>query len=150
METQPQQDFRELLELFNARKVEYLIVGAQALAFHGAPRFTGDLDILVRPTPENAQRVGSALADFGFGSANITPADFIAPGKVVQLGVPPVRVDLMTSITGVSWQEAWKGRAAGDYSGAPVFFLGREQYIANKRATGRSKDLADIEALGEK
>lgn len=146
---QPQQDFRELLGLFNGRKVEYLIVGAQALAFHGAPRFTGDLDILVRPDPENARRICLALADFGFASVNITPADFTATDKVVQLGVPPVRVDMMTSITGVSWQEAWGGRVAGDYGGAPASFLGREQYIANKRAIGRPKDLADIEALGE-
>lgn len=149
MGAQLQDDFKELLASFNGRNVEYLIVGAQALAFHGAPRFTGDLDILVRPDPQNAQRISGALADFGFKSVGVDTSDFVLPGQVVQLGVPPVRVDLMTSITGVSWEQAWAGRAAGDYGGVPVFFIGREQYIVNKRAIGRAKDLADIEALGQ-
>lgn len=145
-----QQDFKELLALFNAHKVEYIIVGAYALAFHGAPRFTGDIDILVRPMPENAKKILSALDDFGFGSVNLTIEDFQKSDHVVQLGHPPVRVDIVTSITGVSWEDAERGKQSGLYGDVPVFFLGKEQYIANKRATGRLKDRADLEALGEK
>jgi len=144
-----QKDYKELLELFNAHKVEYMIAGSYALAFYGAPRFTGDIDILVRPSPENAQRILSALSDFGFGSLDITIDDFQKPNKVVQLGVPPVRIDIMTSITGVAWEKADKGKTAGVYGDVPVFFLGKDQYKANKRAVGRKKDLADLEALGE-
>ncbi len=145
-----QKDFKELLELFDGHKVEYMIVGAYALAFHGVPRFTGDIDILVRPFSENAQKILSALADFGFDPLNLTIDDFQNPNSVVQLGSPPVRIDLITAITGVTWEEANAGKQEGLYGDVPVFFLGREQYIANKRAIGRKKDLADLEALGEK
>ena len=144
-----QKDFKELLELFNRHNVEYIIVGSYALAFHGAPRFTGDIDILVHSSSENSQRILSALTDFGFGSLNLTIDDFQKPGSIVQLGYPPIRIDIMTSITGVTWEEANKGKQTSLYGNTPVFFLGREQYIANKRATGRKKDLADLEALGE-
>jgi hypothetical protein len=147
MEVQP--DYGELLASFDAHGVEYVIVGAYALAFHGAPRYTGDLDILVRPTPENARRVLAALADFGFPGLDLSLEDFTAPDTVVQLGVAPVRVDLLTSLSGVSWEEADAGKVAGRYGDVAVYFLGREEYIRNKRALGRHKDLADIEALGE-
>ena len=135
--------------MFNEHEVAYLIVGGYALAFHGAPRFTGDIDVYVRPEPKNARRVIAALSDFGFGSAGISAEDFEKTDRVVQLGVPPVRIDLITSITGVSWDEAEAGKAAGTYGGIPVFYLGRREFAANKRATGRRKDLADLEALGE-
>jgi len=95
-----QQDFRDLLELFNAHKVEYMIVGAYALAFHGSPRYTGDIDIFVRPESINAQRIMAALDEYGFGSVGLTVSDFESPDKVVQLGVPPVRVNIITLITG--------------------------------------------------
>jgi len=144
-----QADFKELLELFNGHKIEYVIVGAYALAYHGAPRFTGDIDILVKPSIENARRILSALANFGFGSLNLTAEDFHKPDSVIQLGLPPVRIDIITSITGVTWEEADKGKVEGLYGDIPVPFLGREQYIANKRAIGRKKDLADLESLGE-
>lgn len=144
-----QEDFKELLELFNANRVDYLIVGAYALAFHGVPRNTGDMDILVRATADNAVRILKALDSFGFGSLALSASDFTAPDRVVQLGVPPVRVDLLTSLTGVSWDEAFADRVTGDYQGVPVAFIGREQFIRNKRATGRKRDLADLEALGE-
>jgi hypothetical protein len=140
MEIQP--DFRELLALFNAHHVEYMIVGGYALAFHGAPRFTGDLDVLVKPDPENVQRILAALEEFGFASVGLTPSDFGSPDQVVQLGVPPVRIDLLTALTGVLWDEAFSGRIAGNYGDVPVYYIGREQFIANKRATGRRKDLA--------
>jgi hypothetical protein len=147
MGTQP--DFKELLELFNAHRVDYLIVGGYALAYHGAPRFTGDLDLFVRPTPENAARILAALTGFGFGPLDLTPRDFTSPDRVIQLGLPPIRIDLLTSITGVSWQEAEAGRVRGSYGDVPVNFIGRDQFVANKRATGRHRDLADLEALGE-
>jgi hypothetical protein len=146
---EPQRDFEELLKLFNEHKIEYIIVGAYALAFHGVPRFTGDIDLLVNPSPVNAHKILSALADFGFSSLGLTVEELKTPNYVVQLGVPPVRIDIITSITGVSWEEADRGKIRGCYGRVPVHFLGKDQYIANKRAIGRKKDLADIEALGE-
>jgi hypothetical protein len=145
VEVQP--DFRELLALLNKHAVEYLVVGGYALAFHGAPRYTGDIDLFVRPHFKNAARVLDTLVEFGFGSLGLTQEDFSTPAKVVQLGVPPVRVDLVTSLTGVSWEQAAAGRCPGAYGDVPVFFIGRAEFIANKRATGRMKDFADIEAL---
>ena len=147
MEVQP--DYRDLLALFNAHEVEHIVVGAYALAFHGAPRFTADLDILVKADPENSQRILAALEEFGFKSVGLTVKDFQHPEKVVQLGVPPVRIDILTSLTGVPWEEAFSGRAEGKYGDIAVYFIGREQFIANKRALGRKRDLADLEALGE-
>ncbi len=141
-------DFKELLELFNKHKVEYLIVGGYALAFHGAPRVTGDIDLFVRPTDENAQRILVALNDFGFGSLDLSKKDFTTPGMIVQLGVPPVRIDIITRVSGVSWEKAAAGKVPGHYADTPVFFIGRDDFIANKKATGRKKDAADIEALG--
>jgi hypothetical protein len=143
------QDFKEFAELLNARKVEYLVVGAHARAYYGAPRFTRDLDIWINPTVENAQKVVDTLTDFGFESLNYKIEDFTDPDSIIQLGVEPVRIDLVTSITGVTWVQAWQGRQAGKLGTIPVFFLGKQEFIANKRATGRKKDLADLEELGE-
>jgi hypothetical protein len=142
-----QKDFKELLELFNANEVEYLIVGGYALAFHGAPRFTGDIDLLVKAESENARRILNALNQFGFGSVDLSEIDFIAPDKVVQLGMPPVRIDILTSLTEVDWVKAWTNKVAGRYGDTPVCFISKGDLIANKRALGRQKDLADIEAL---
>jgi hypothetical protein len=144
-----QTDYKELLELLNLHKVEYIIVGAYALAFHGAPRNTGDIDIYLHPTPENALKTLNALDAFGFGDLGLTSVDFEKGGNVIQLGTPPVRIDLLTSISGVSWEEAFSGKVDGTYGDVPVAYLGRAQYAANKRAIGRKKDLADLEAIGE-
>jgi predicted nucleotidyltransferase len=144
-----ERDFKELLELLNSHKVEYLLVGAYALAFHGAPRFTGDLDIFVRSSHENAERIMAALSAFGFGSEGLSPEDFEKPNQIIQLGVPPVRVDLITSISGVTWEQAMGGSIASDMDGTTVRFIGKNELVMNKRAAGRKKDLADIEALGE-
>ncbi len=144
-----QQDFRDLLALFNAHKVDYIIIGAHALAYHGAPRYTGDMDILVRPDLENARQIIQALDEFGFGSVGLTLDDFAFPGKIVQLGVPPIRVDIVTSISGISLGEAADGRTTGTYGDLEVSYLGKLQFILNKRATGRKKDLADLESIGE-
>ena len=142
-------DFKELLELFNKNKVEYLIVGGYALAFHGAPRFTGDIDLFVRSARENAKRILAALDEFGFGSLDLSEDDFSMPGKVIQLGVPPIRIDIITNVSGVSWEKADNSKVPGQYGRTPVYFISREDFIANKKATGRKKDAADIEALGE-
>ena len=144
-----QKDFRDLLVLLNKNDVAFMIVGGYALAFHGAPRFTGDIDIYVRPDPDNAIRILAALNEFGFGSLGLTSEDFQSPNKVTQLGVPPIRIDLITSITGVTWEEAEDNKCAGNYGDVPVFFIGKDQFIANKMATGRKKDLADIEAIDD-
>jgi hypothetical protein len=143
-----QKDFKELLGLFNRDKVEYLIVGAYALAFYGAPRFTGDIDIYVRPEHSNAERIIAVLGEFGFGSVGLSVNDFLNPQKIIQLGYPPVRIDILTSISGVSWEEADEGKVRGNYGNLSVYFLGRDHYIANKKAIGRKKDLADLEAIG--
>ncbi len=148
MEVQP--DFKELLALFNEHRVSYVIVGGYALAFHGVPRYTGDLDIYVNPDRDNAQRIVAALDAFGFASLGLKATDFEQPDQVVQLGFAPVRIDLITSITGVSWDEAVVGRVSSTYGAVPVYYIGREQLVSNKRATGRKRDLADLEALGEK
>lgn len=147
MEVHP--DFKELLTLFNSYKVDYIIVGAYALAYHGVPRATGDLDIYVRADKQNAQRILDALKEFGFGSMNLNIDDFAQPDQIIQLGVPPVRIDLITSLTGVSWEEAIRGAENGFYGEVPVKYLGKEQLIVNKRTLGRKKDLADLESLGE-
>jgi hypothetical protein len=144
-----QQDFKELLELFNAHKVKYLIVGGYALAFHGAPRYTGDIDIYVKPDAENAKHILAALDEFGFGSVGLMEEDLKTPNKVVQLGFPPVRIDIITSISGVSWDDAFENREEGEYGDIPVYYIGKKHYVINKRASGRKKDLADLEALGE-
>lgn len=147
MEIHP--DFSELLKLFADFQVEYVIVGGYALAFHGAPRYTGDLDILLHTTSENARRVVDALQAFGFGDTNLTAEDFAMEGRFVRLGHPPVRIDLLTAISGVSWTDVYENRIMGRYGDVEVPFIGRVEFIINKRASGRLKDLADIEALGE-
>ena len=144
-----QKDFREFLALLIEHEVRFMIVGGYALAYHGAPRFTGDIDVFVKPDRENAARIINALDDFGFNSLEITIDDFQDENKVVQLGLPPVRIDIITSISGVTWEEADASKEPGLYGDVSVFYIGKLQYITNKRATGRTKDIADIEALGE-
>lgn len=133
----------------NAHKVEYLVVGAHALARHGVIRNTLDFDVLVKPTLENGVKIVAALDAFGFDSLNLKPEEFLDDELILQLGYPPVRIDVITSISGVTWDQAFEGRVPGKLGDVDTFFLGREQFIANKRATGRMKDLGDIEALGE-
>ena len=140
-------DLREFIESLNSHGVEFVVVGAHAVAFHGYPRFTGDIDLLLRPTPENAGRVMAALGAFGFRSPGLSAADFVRPDAVVQLGVAPNRIDLLTAITGVGFDEAWTGRTAGALGGVPVSFLGYEALLKNKQATGRSRDVEDLARL---
>lgn len=143
------EDFRDLLVVLADAAVEFLIVGAYALAFHGAPRASGDIDLLVRPSPENAQRVVSALARFGapLESAGVTAADFSRPGAVYQIGLPPRRIDVLTQISGLSFDEAWASRVASELEGRTVNFIGRAALLKNKEAAGRPQDIADAVRL---
>ncbi|MEJ2422468.1 MAG: nucleotidyl transferase AbiEii/AbiGii toxin family protein, partial [Acidobacteriota bacterium] len=143
-----QSDFRDLLELLNKHHVEFILVGGYALAFHGAPRYTGDMDLFVHRSSKNAASIMAALNEFGFGGVGLTTDDFLKENTVIQLGVPPVRIDLVTSLTGVSWEDAYLSRESANYGGVPVSYIGRDQFITNKKATGRKRDLADLEALG--
>ena len=140
-------DWREFLELLNSRGVDYVIVGAQSLAFHGRPRYTGDLDILVRPTTENAQQLLEVLIQFGFAQAGFKETDFVEPEQMIQLGRPPSRIDLLTSLSGVRTEEAFATRVSARIDGIPVFILGKDALIRNKRAVGRPQDLADLDSL---
>ncbi len=140
-------DFEELFAFLNARSVKAVIVGGFAFAFHAKPRNTKDIDVFVEPTAENAILLLEALEDFGFGGLGLTVADFVPPGKIIQLGVPPNRIDLLTTIDAVSFDEAWAGKAPGKYGSQPVYYIGRAEFIRNKRASGRHIDLADLDAL---
>jgi hypothetical protein len=140
-------DFVDLLRAFVAHDVRFLIVGAYALALHGRPRATGDLDVWVDATSENAPRVIKALASFGAPMAGISEDDFSRPGVVYQLGVAPGRIDILTALTGLAFEEAWRGRIRERLGEVEVDFIGREAFIKNKRATGRARDVADIEGL---
>jgi hypothetical protein len=140
-------DLREFIELLNAKGVEYVVVGGFAVAWHGHPRFTADIDFLVRPDHANAELVVRTLRDFGFAGLGIVPADLCRPDRIIQLGVKPNRIDLITSIAGVSFEEAWDSRVAGSIDSIPVFFIGRDELIRNKELAGRPKDLADADAL---
>ncbi len=141
------QDFVDLLRALTAADARFLVVGAFAVSFHSRPRATGDLDLWVEPTPENAARVMRALREFGAPLDAIAERDFTAPHLVFQLGVPPRRVDLLTSLTGLEFGEAWATRIEGEIGGQRCAFIGREALIRNKRALGRPRDLADVEQL---
>ena len=130
-------DFEELFACLRRRNVKALIVGGYAVAFHGQPRFTKDIDVFIEASPANADRLLAALSDFGFGALGLTADDFSTPGKIVQLGVAPNRVDLLTVIDGVTFDEAWSGRVAGHYGDQAVDYIGRAELVRNKRASGR-------------
>lgn len=141
-------DWHAFIESLNSNGVEYLVVGAVALAYHGIPRYTGDLDIFVRNSPENAQRLEAVLNGFGFSSLGLSAADFVDSYQVVQLGVAPSRIDLLTSLTGITFDGAWGSRVEVEFEDLRTNFIGREALIKNKKSTGRPQDLADVEALG--
>ena len=140
-------DLREFLGLLNSRGVDYVIVGAHSLAFHGRPRYTGDLDILVRRTADNAEKLVALLHEFGFAASEFEASDFTQPDQIIQLGRAPHRIDLLTGITGVASEEAFATRIEAMLDNVPVFILSKTALIQNKRAVGRPQDLADIDAL---
>lgn len=143
------EDFMDLLRTFLEAGVRFVIVGAHALAVHGIPRATGDLDVFVEPVVENGERVLTALRSFGapVDAHGVHPEDLSTPGIVYQVGLPPRRIDILTAIDGVSFEQAWSSRTELSVAGLPLPFLGRETLIENKRAAGRPKDLADLQAL---
>lgn len=140
-------DFVDLLRAFNAANVRFLVVGAYALALHGRPRATGDLDVWIDATPENAARVIRALTAFGAPLAGVSAEDFAREGVVYQIGVPPGRIDILTQLTGLTFAEAWPSRLRRPFGDLDVDFIGRDAFLRNKRATGRAKDLGDIEGM---
>jgi hypothetical protein len=140
-------DFVDLLRAFAAADVRFLIVGAYALALHGRPRATGDLDVWIDATADNAAKVMRALASFGAPLTDVSADDFSRPGVTYQIGVAPGRIDILTELTGLTFAEAWPHRMRRPFGEIEVNFIGREAFIRNKRATGRAKDLGDIEGM---
>ncbi len=143
-------DFKEFAELLNSNGVEYLVVGGYALAAYGHPRYTGDLDFWIGTATDNADRVLTALSQFGFGSLGIKREDLTRPEQVIQMGFPPARIDLLTSIDGVSFVECYERRTILEVDGLQLGFIALDDFKTNKRTVGRHKDLADLEALDSK
>lgn len=142
-------DLRQFVECLNSNAVEYLIVGAVAVSWHGFARYSADVDFFVRSTPENAAKILAALRQFGFGSLPLELDDFSQPDQIVQLGHEPYRIDIMTSISGVEFDEAWDQRIAAEMEGLPVNVIGLSALLRNKTASGRAKDRIDVDALRE-
>jgi hypothetical protein len=142
-------DFVEMLSALGAARVEFMIVGAHALAAHGVPRATGDLDLWVRPDPANAQRVLTALREFGAPLFDLSADDLVGSDTVFQIGLPPSRIDILTGISGLSFDAAWPNRMEIELEGLRLAVIGREDFVRNKRSTGRPRDLADIAMLDE-
>ena len=145
-------DFRDLLAALLETGARFIVVGAHAMAVHGVPRATGDLDVWIARDPDNADRVLKALARFGapLSTLGISRDDLLEDDQVVQIGVPPRRIDILTAISGVTFEEAYGGLVVHEVDGMPIPFLGRDALVRNKRASGRAKDVADLEALGER
>lgn len=141
-------DFSDFIDALNRNHVEFVMVGAFDLAFLGHPRYTGDMDIWIRPSPPNAQALIEAIRDFGLKSLSLTEQDILS-GNIIQLGYSPVRIDLITDLDGLTADEVWSNRQQGAFGKHTIFYLGKAAFIKNKRASGRHKDLADIEALNE-
>lgn len=142
-----EKDYEELLKLFNKNKVKYCIVGAYAVALYAKPRYTKDIDILVEANRENAQKIIKSLNEFGFKNIGLAEKDFIKEGKIIQLGYEPVRVDILTSIEGLSFQEIWKNKKSSRFGKQKVFFIGINELIKNKKKSKRKQDKADLEIL---
>ena len=140
-------DFAEFFKSLNSHKVRYVVVGGYAVIFHTKPRATEDLDILIEATPENAQRLMKALAEFGFGGIGLKESDFTTSKQTVQLGYPPNRIDINTSITNVEFGDAFPRRSESTYGDVPVAYLSVADLLKNKEAVGRPKDLLDVELL---
>jgi len=142
-----EKDYEEFLQLLNAHSVRYCIIGSFALAVHARPRYTKDMDILVDPAPANAERLLRVLNDFGFVDPDLTAADFLDPEQIVQLGYEPVRIDLLTSIAGCTFEEIWDNKTTARYGSVVALFIGKRELVKAKRASARAQDLADLELL---
>lgn len=141
------QDFKEFIQLLNEHDVRYLIIGGYAVAFHGHPRYTKDLDIWIEPDQENAGKLLRALAQFGFASLGLTEADFLEPDQIIQLGYPPNRIDLLTTLPGVEFSRCYAAKVITTIDDTPMNFINLEDLKQNKEASGRLQDLADLENL---
>ena len=142
-----EQDFIDFVELLNQYEVKYMVVGAHALSFHGRPRHTGDLDIWIKPDLINASKMVKVISDFGFGSLGLKDDDFLKNNYVTQLGYPPLRIDILNSISGVNFDEAYLQKIVTDIDDLKIAFISLTDFIKNKKASGRPKDLGDIESL---
>ncbi|RKY38751.1 MAG: hypothetical protein DRP76_04060, partial [Candidatus Omnitrophota bacterium] len=142
-----EKDYEEFLGLLNKYQVKYCIVGAYAVAFWGYPRYTKDIDILVEPTKENAKRIISVIREFGIKTQDLTEEDFIRKNRVIQLGYEPVRIDILTSVEGVSFSTIWKNKVEDFYGKEKVYFIGLKELIRIKKKVVRPQDLADLEEL---
>ncbi len=140
-------DFKEFVALLKEHDAQYMIVGGYAVGVHGYPRYTGDLDIWLNPTLDNAERVLRAITDFGFGSFNLTTADLTKEDNVIQFGQPPLRIDLLTSIDGVGFAECYANRKEVTFDGLSMNFIGYYDLVTNKQASGRHRDLDDLENM---
>lgn len=140
-------DYREFFALLNAHEVRYLVVGGYAVAFHGHPRYTKDIDVWIDAEKENAERLLRALKEFGFGEINLTAEDFLKPDYIVQLGRPPRRIDIMTSLKGTDFAACYASKVVENVDGIPLPVIGLEELRQNKRMVGRNQDLADLDNL---
>jgi len=142
-----EKDFEDFIKLLNNHKVEYLIVGAYALALYAEPRNTGDIDIFINRTDENVDNILKVLTNFGFEGLGLTKSDFMTKDNVIQLGVSPVRIDILTSISGVDFDEAYKHKYSNKFGNTTADFIAKDDLIKNKQASSRKKDIADLESL---
>ncbi|MBL7662861.1 hypothetical protein JNK13_08940 [bacterium] len=142
-----QKDLKEFIKLLNSHKVKYLIVGAHAVAYHGYPRLTGDIDFFIEISSINATRLEAVMKDFGFIGEPFTAEKFMEAHNVFQLGRQPNRIDLITTISGVAFDQAWSSKVKAELDSLPVYFISKELLIQNKKASGRAKDLLDVKEL---
>jgi predicted nucleotidyltransferase len=140
-------DFEEFIRLLNKHEVEYMVVGGYALAFHGKPRHTGDMDIWIDNSEKNAEKMLKVVGDFGLKSLGLTKGDFTREGFITQIGYPPLRIDILNSIDGVRFSQAYENRQTVDLEGLKAPFIGKAEFIMNKKAAGRAQDLADIKSI---
>jgi hypothetical protein len=146
-DTMLSKDFKEFIELLNENDVRYLVVGGYAVAFHGQPRYTKDIDIWIGLSAENAENILKALKEFGFGTLELSPNDFLEEDQIIQLGYPPNRIDILTTLTALKFEDCYKARVDFEIEGVHIHFIDIENLKKNKLATGRSQDLADAESL---
>ncbi len=144
-----EKDFKRFIELLNKNEVRYLIIGSFAFSYYAEPRYTKDIDFFIEPTEENAERIIKTLSEFGFESLSLNRKDFQELGQIIQLGVAPVRIDLLTSIGGIDFPSAWKNRITGNYGNISANFISKTDLIKNKKAVGRPQDIADVEKLNK-
>ena len=142
-----EKDFKEFIALLNKHGVKYLVIGGFAFAFYAKPRFTKDIDFFVEASEENSKKIIKALNRFGFAGIGLTEGDFREPGQIIQLGYQPMRIDIVTTVTGVDFADAWSNRVTGKYGDVDCFFISKEELIKNKQASGRPQDIADLKLL---